>query len=326
MNCDLSSVRNRLAALFWVVSAATLLSCHGGDWEQPTHLGPVTVSPISGTYTDPDQSIVISSPDPGSVIKYTTDGTNPLYSGSTRTYSGPLRLGGSGVVELRVYATDGHSRSVIDSFQFVFPIPWVSPAEVTWDTVQSRGRSYRTVTLGTQTWMAENLNDAGADGSVGRCNRGDSAFCKTYGRLYTWAEAMGIDRRFDGEAWGGSAILHQGICPSSWHVPNDSEWNVLLSWVNSTTGASTPGKFLKSTNGWTDGAGSDRFGFRVLAGGQMLGASSSFPGNHGIFWSASQGNSANWSKVVNFPSLGDSIMRFNNDKGGRLSVRCIKDS
>ena len=130
------------------------------------------------------------------------------------------------------------------------------------------GRTYRKVTLGTQTWMAENLNYA-AEGS--QCHEN----CQEYGRFYDFDTAL--------EA-----------CPAGWHLPSGDEWVVLMNFVRSNkkdvryvkeqrTSPATgdfeageyeakfyanAGKYLKSKSGWEDGSnGTDEFGFSALPGG-----------------------------------------------------------
>jgi hypothetical protein len=65
--------------------------------------------------------------------------------------------------------------------------------------------NYAVVTIGDQTWMAENLNYETSD-SWGFFNNGSN--CDVYGRLYTWDAAM-------------------SACPSGWHLPSDNEWKTL---------------------------------------------------------------------------------------------------
>jgi Fibrobacter succinogenes major domain (Fib_succ_major). len=113
-------------------------------------------------------------------------------------------------------------------------------------SLEYAGQTYRTSQIGTQTWMAENLN-YNAKGS--RCfgeggqvivdwwgdgpeytllsNAEIQANCTKYGRLYDWATAMGIDARYNEEKWGGSDVKHRGICPSGWHIPSKAEWTAV---------------------------------------------------------------------------------------------------
>ncbi len=97
------------------------------------------------------------------------------------------------------------------------------------------GQTYKTVTIGTQTWMAENLNYAYTgvpynysgytSDSTSWCYENDPANCAKYGRLYTWAAAMDSSGTWstNGKGCGyGSECSPtgtiRGICPEGWHV------------------------------------------------------------------------------------------------------------
>ncbi len=96
------------------------------------------------------------------------------------------------------------------------------------------GKKYAYVTIGKQTWMAENLNYHGKDGYLGLCKNEVPENCEKYGREYDWSEAMSIDRKYNEEKWGSinwpwkKAKNHQGICPEGWHLPSDKEWETLI--------------------------------------------------------------------------------------------------
>ena len=139
------------------------------------------------------------------------------------------------------------------------------------------GQTYKTVKIGSQWWMAENLNyydssDLSVNGKSWCYN--DSAFyCEMYGRLYTWAAAI------DSMRWTteGEKPLHcgygskscglyfmdsvHGICPSGWHMPKQIEWGTLYDAVG---GRNIACKMLKSQNGWyKNGNGTDAYGFNA---------------------------------------------------------------
>ena len=144
------------------------------------------------------------------------------------------------------------------------------------------GQTYKTVVIGEQTWMAENLNYAyteipySYDGfsydSTSWCYDNKADNCTKYGRLYTWAAAMDSAGTWstNGKGCGyGSTCsptgIVRGICPEGWHLPTQSEWNTLLIAVG---GQSTAGLKLKSTSGWSsDGNGVDAYGFSALLAG-----------------------------------------------------------
>src|SRR5574344_459914 len=123
------------------------------------------------------------------------------------------------------------------------------------------GQVYKTVVIGTQTWMAENLNYA-VDSSWCYENSADS--CSKYGRLYQWIAAMGVSASYNGAIFGDS-VNHQGACPAGWHVPTSGEWDTLATAVG---GSDTAGTKLKSTGGWySSGNGTDSYGFSALPAG-----------------------------------------------------------
>jgi len=167
------------------------------------------------------------------------------------------------------------------------------------------GKTYKTVKIGEQVWMAENLN-YNASGS--KCHGNSTANCDIYGRLYDWATAM-------------------EVCPSGWHLPNNADWDTLVSYVG---GAATAGTKLKARNGWNEsGNGTDDFGFAALPGGSRLFSDDEFYGlgEYGDWWSAtsvdSTGDIAYYQEIRN-NSPGASL----NDDGAKNafnSVRCLKD-
>jgi len=189
------------------------------------------------------------------------------------------------------------------------------------------GRTYRTVKIGTQTWMAENLNYADsiampnlAGNSWCYGNSADS--CAKYGRLYTWTGVMNIASSYQ-SARASSVISspHQGVCPTGWHVPSGSEWVTLETAV----GASTAGTALKSASGWyNDGNGTDRYGFSALPGGYYYGSGFYSVGYYGNWWTATEYGLANayyW-YMDNFYTH---VYTNDIDKMHGRSLRCLED-
>ena len=98
-------------------------------------------------------------------------------------------------------------------------------------------KSYRTVTIGTQLWMAENLNYADSvktpnlEGNSW-CYMDNPENCENAGRYYSFLAAMDLDASFaDNSIEMPLGEATQGICPDGWHVPSESDWNALLSYV-----------------------------------------------------------------------------------------------
>ncbi len=209
------------------------------------------------------------------------------------------------------------------------------------------GQTYKTVKIGDQTWMAENLNfDPGQGGSGdikydwSWCYNDEPKNCAVAGRLYSWAAAIDsvklatdADNPQDcgygkecGLALRGTTILVQGICPEGWHLPTRAEWNTLFTAVGE---ESTAGKFLKSQTGWYNrGNGTDAYGFSALPAGsrKVDGDNVEFlnDGGYAGFWSASQ-LAANVAYRM-YLSYGSDYATLSYDHPNNgFSVRCLKD-
>jgi uncharacterized protein (TIGR02145 family) len=174
------------------------------------------------------------------------------------------------------------------------------------------GKTYKTIRIGTQTWMAENLN-YNAKGS--KCYDDVFANCEKYGKHYNWNTAM-------------------KACPNGWHLPSNAEWDKLYRFADDASGADSPyespsaGKRLKAKSGWDDfngnpGNGLDAYGFAALPGGSYYGKFH-LAGINGYWWSASESDDVN------------AYYRFMLNENGRagwnnrtkfllLNVRCVMD-
>jgi len=181
-------------------------------------------------------------------------------------------------------------------------------------------QTYKTVVIGTQTWMAENLNYP-AEGS--KCYSNSESNCVTYGRLYDWATAMNLPNCGSSTCASQIQPKHRGICPEGWHIPSQADWNVMTAYIG---GASTEGKMLKATSGWnSNGNGTDEFGFSALPGGYG-GSDGGFSnvGYQGDWWSASENSAANAYRRLMYYNV-ENASWINNDKSSLYSIRCVKD-
>jgi uncharacterized protein (TIGR02145 family) len=190
-------------------------------------------------------------------------------------------------------------------------------------SVTYEGQTYKTVKIGTQVWMAQNLNyrsTTGGPDTVGTCYMNSADSCKKYGRLYTWAEAMGVSSSYNASLLAAN-LPSQGICPKGWHIPSNAEWNVLELSVDSVAAATN----LKSTSGWTgSGNGSDWYGFNALPAGNLVNGAYTYIGKYANFWTSSEQaeNAAN-SESLSYGNPSPS--RANVNKASGLSVRCLQD-
>jgi len=203
-------------------------------------------------------------------------------------------------------------------------------------TLSYEGKTYKTVVIGTQTWMAENLNYAPSSGTFISCDTYD---CSTYGRLYYWSTAMALPSSCNSSSCSSQINSpHRGICPSGWHIPSNSDWDKLYRYADGTSGTSSPydsptaGRYLKATSGWNSyngasGNGTDQFGFSALPGGDGSSSGSFYGvGYYGYWWSASEGE-GNSNYAFNRHIYYDSESAFwvNYGKSGLYSVRCLQD-
>lgn len=206
------------------------------------------------------------------------------------------------------------------------------------------GQTYTTVQIGTQCWMAENLNvgtmvnsvntgsshsDVTNNGVIEKyCCNNDPANCAVYGGLYDWDEAMGY-LTTEGV---------QGICMTGWHIPTDAEWCTMTTYLDATVNCGTYGNSGTDAGGKLKEAGFDHWnspntGATNSSGFTALGAGSrdnngSFGGiRHGAyFWSSSENSSTNgFLRYLGYNSA--SVGRYNgNDKTYGFSVRCLADT
>lgn len=162
--------------------------------------------------------------------------------------------------------------------------------------VDSRdGKKYKTLKIGEQVWMAENLN---YDAEGGKCYDNNPENCEQYGRLYDWDVA-------------------KKACPSGWHLPSEKEWKTL---VNFAGGEKRAGKKLKTKSGWNgNGNGTNNYGFSALPGGSYLLEDAIFDGVglDGDWWSFS-GSVC----LIGYSHDGILVTFIGN---GLFSVRCVQD-
>ncbi len=219
----------------------------------------------------------------------------------------------------------------------------VEPAEVMTGTMtDSRdGQTYKTVTIGTQTWMAQNLNYAYTDvpykqgnytsDSTSWCYNNDANNCSKYGRLYTWVAAMDTVGTWspNGKGCGNNKTCFptypvRGVCPEGWHLPTGAEFETLFTVVG---GQSTACRVLKSTSGWnSSGNGSDAFAFSALpAGSRDDHGDYSDEGYNANFWSSTEYSSHSAYYMYLYYDYDDAYLDFYNKNYG-FSVRCLKDA
>ena len=121
-------------------------------------------------------------------------------------------------------------------------------------TDERDGQVYKTVKIGTQVWMAENLNyadsleDVVLQDGASFCYDYDSDNCAVGGRFYRWAAAMGLLSKYNNSRADTTLLKssnHRGLCPEGWHIPDTTEWNTLIATVGKGNASA-----LKTTSAW----------------------------------------------------------------------------
>jgi len=209
-------------------------------------------------------------------------------------------------------------------------------------------QSYTTVEIGSQCWMAENLNigiminsTSGGTNNDGEqtdnsvfekyCYANTTDNCGTYGGLYQWNEMMQYV----------TTAGTQGICPTGWHLPTDTEWKTMemalgmsqseaddTDWRGTDEGSKLAGNELLWTNGYLDeNANFGTSGFTGLPGGYWD-PDPDYGGFHNLpfrayFWSSSENGTTAWRRLLIYTNT--QVSRDNYDKANGFSVRCVRD-
>jgi uncharacterized protein (TIGR02145 family) len=199
---------------------------------------------------------------------------------------------------------------------------------ITGTVPDSEGNTYKTIGIGYQEWMTENLKSAKFnDGdsiplivkdslwrelsTPGLCwYNNDEGNKNTYGALYNWYAVSG----------------NKKLCPSGWHVPTNEDITTLVEYLG---GASKSGGLLKETgnNHWNspNAGATDEYSFTALGGGKRLADGSfDFMKVEGNWWSSTEYSAQNASYLYILFSYSNSFQAYFNKKTG-MSVRCVKD-
>lgn len=202
------------------------------------------------------------------------------------------------------------------------------------------GILYKTVRIGSQVWMAENLNTGVMVQAPGNefptrengiveklCYENEESNCDLYGGLYMWEEMMDYAPADTGEIG-----ITQGICPAGWHLPTKMEWEVLKEFL----GEDNPGGKLKDTSQlWFQpnvGANNET-GFSGLPAGFFAAYINpgtgvfNRVGDRTLFWTTYR-NSEYWNAyrlMYDNPHFGLAWVNRRTYYPNALSVRCIKD-
>jgi len=204
------------------------------------------------------------------------------------------------------------------------------------DSVTYSSIVYPTVLIGTQCWLAKNLNVGTRINGAGNqtdnstlekyCYSDNESNCTTYGGLYQWDEMMQY------VTTSGT----KGICPTGWHIPTDAQQHTLDDFLDTSTcladredwGCDPAGGKLKETGTthWTtpNTGATNSSGFTALpAGFRSTDGTFYGLGTGAYFWSSSESGTSAWRRVLDCTY--STVYRYASDQAYGFSVRCLKD-
>ena len=167
------------------------------------------------------------------------------------------------------------------------------------------GREYKTVRIGGQIWMAENMKTSKATDGLNVKSYfpdNDKNNFEKYGRLYTWNVA-------------------RSLCPQGWRLPTDNDWEILRNYLGSHAGAK-----LKDTLSWIspgfNTSNETHFSARP-AGYANFNSSETYFGTRTVFWSSTAKDTSHiWCRLM--INNVDSLVRLTENPHKAVSVRCVK--
>lgn len=227
---------------------------------------------------------------------------------------------------------DAATKAYVDSVFIAFSNKFVDERD---------GNIYKTVTLGTQVWMAENLRYLPEVATTSMFSEGvpyyyvygyediDVSVAKTtenyskYGVLYNWNSAMNGASSSDADPSGV-----QGVCPNGWHLPSSAEWRRLETYTAAQLAGGADLWDLTYNGGiYNDLINNPEFGtsgFNALPGGSLNTESHTYSllGAIAEFWTATSYNGGSYSCSIG--ESFDAAVESNREFG--FSIRCIRDS
>ena len=207
---------------------------------------------------------------------------------------------------------------------------------------------YKSVTIGNQTWMAENLNyryivKRSSSDSSSFCYENSLDSCAKRGRLYVWSAAMDSAGIVPGNSpnkcgYKGSCTVAtpvRGVCPNGWHLPSRAEFDTLIEYVG---GIDSAGYYLKSDKGWFDyyqdgqnmsGNGADVYAFSAFPGGLRSTNEYMYPNSSVYFWTSTVQETYDYEGGAYWDGFDSKYLRIRRSDSWSeylgYSVRCVQD-
>ncbi|MEM9680317.1 MAG: FISUMP domain-containing protein, partial [Bacteroidota bacterium] len=187
------------------------------------------------------------------------------------------------------------------------------------DITDIDGNIYRTVQIGDQIWMAENLKvtrDMNGNAIASFTPNNNPDLIDVYGRLYNWESAL-------------------NACPRGWRLPNSDDWFLLLSHIDpninnpsdaGNLGENVGGELKSTSDLWSppNQGANNLSGFSALPSGFFQNNNWLLLGSTTNFWSATEGNSDQAFGGINLSSNSNTVFRGYMNKNDGHCIRCIK--
>jgi len=233
---------------------------------------------------------------------------NPSIAGSKTsdgTGMGSFESGLTGLTAGKVYFIRAYATNSFGNTGYGEEITLSTLPNGTFTDVRDQ-KTYKTVDIGSQTWMAENLNFTAPSGSW--CYEDKTSYCDELGRLYEWERVINVGSGKD-------------ICPAGWRVPTNAEWAEVRDFLGDNAGFK-----MKTSSGWSsNGNGDNSSGFSGKPGGYRESNGSYYGLTNGIaFWTASIVDGGNvWQYSLS--NLNGTLYRYQSRTTGTTAyVRCLK--
>ncbi|WP_405331963.1 FISUMP domain-containing protein [Fibrobacter sp.] len=197
-------------------------------------------------------------------------------------------------------------------------------------TDERDGQVYKTVKIGTQVWMAENLNyadslkDVVLQDGASFCYDNNDDNCAVGGRFYRWAAAMGLLSKYNNSRADTTLLKssnHRGLCPEGWHIPDTTEWNTLIATVGKGNASA-----LKTTSAWlfdadSIGAATNSTGFSAAP----TGVNASSGANSQILFCSTYQTYSDEFRYFSLSYSSNQLYYGSRDKEYPCFVRCLQD-